>query len=124
MDIKLRERLDILEGAGQIDKNTVGAIDDFVKILEDRFAIEITDENGSMLVTHLAMALSRIQAGEEITPLDDFLLDELRASPAYKEIPSLIEELEKQVDLEIPKAEYGYIGLHLANLVYNRDSNI
>lgn len=116
MDNILKQRLMILEGSGQIQKETTLAIENFVRIVENEFNIEITEENGSMFVTHIAMAISRIIAGEEITPLDDLLLDELKSTPAYESIPSLIKQLEDELDIIIPESEYGYIGLHLGAL--------
>lgn len=119
MDKDLKQRLDLLEKTGQINKNTVKALENFVKVIEDRLNIEITEDNGSMFITHIALAISRIEKGEEIAPLDDLLLAELKASPNYESIPSLIEELEKELDINIPESEYGYIGLHLGILKNN-----
>lgn len=119
MDIGLKQRLDLLEKTKQINGDTVKALENFIKVVEDRLNIKITEENGSMLVTHIALAISRIEKGEEIVALEDSLLKELKSSPNYEIIPSLIEELEKELDINIPESEYGYIGLHLGILENN-----
>lgn len=120
MDKGLKERLNLLKESGQIDKSTVQNLHDFIKIIEDRLNVKITEENGSMFVTHMAMAITRIKAGEEITPLEDSLLEELESTPVYHEIPILISKFEKESGIIIPQSEYGYISLHLGNLGYRK----
>lgn len=116
MDKTLKERLVILQQAGQIDDATVKSIEKFIKLIEEKLNIKVTEENGSMFVTHIAMAISRLKNGEEIAPLDDLLLSELKGTRIYPKIPSLIKELEERLKINIPESEYGYIALHLANL--------
>lgn len=118
MDKELRQRLDLLEKSGQIDGSTVENLEDFVKIIENTLSIKITEENGSMFVTHMAMAITRIKADEKITALDDSLLEELKSTSVYEKIPFIIEQFEDKSGIIIPETEYGYIGLHLGNLGY------
>lgn len=120
MDDLLRQRLIILNESGKIDYETVVSIEDFIKIVEEELNVDITEDNGSMFVTHLAMAISRIKNGEEIVTLEESLLKELKSQPYYNKIPKLITSLEEQLEIKIPESEFGYIGLHLGNLKYEK----
>ena len=99
MDATLLTRLNVLLDAKKIDEDIIRVVDVFVKETESELGIALTEDNASMFVTHIAMALARIKDGEEIKPIDDALLgEEVTTSPIY------------------PKAEYGYVALHLCAL--------
>lgn len=116
MDNMLLMRLNLLLDAGEIDEEIIQIIAEFTRMVEEELSLSIDEKNGSMFITHMAMALSRIKKGEEIMPMDESLLDEVKASNAYNKIPTLIDEIEKRFDINIPKSEFGYIALHLCNL--------
>ena len=116
MDNTLKQRLVILEQAGQIDDKIIKIITELITIVEKELDVRLTEDNGSMFVTHMAVALSRIQKGEEVVPLDDSLLEEVKSSEIYKIVQSLIEKIEDELQIRIPQSEFGYIALHLCNL--------
>jgi transcriptional regulatory protein LevR len=116
MDNTLKERLIILRQAGQIDNKIIDTVTEFMKIVENELNIKLNEGNASMLVIHMAMTLSRIQKGEEIIPLDDSLLEELKSLAIYKRIQLLIIKADKELQIGIPQSEFGYIALHLCNL--------
>lgn len=116
MDNMLLMRLNLLLDAGEIDEDIIQIIKEFTEIIERELSLTITEKNGSMLVTHMAMALARIEKGEEILPLDDVLMGEVKTSDIYDRVPLLISKLEEKFNIEIPESEFGYIALHLCNL--------
>lgn len=117
MDDMLLMRLNLLLEAGEIDEGIIQIIVEFIKVIEKELSIPITEDNGSMFVTHMAMALSRIKKGEEILPMDDSLLAEIESSTIYDKVPFFINKIEENHNIHIPESEYGYIALHLCNLV-------
>ncbi|MBU5438018.1 PRD domain-containing protein [Tissierella sp. MSJ-40] len=116
MDNTLKERLIILRQAGQIDNKIIDIVTEFMKMVENELNIKLNEENASMLVTHMAMTLSRIRKGEEIAPLDDSSLEELKSLAIYKRVQSLIVKIDEELQIGIPQSEFGYIALHLCNL--------
>ncbi len=117
MDATLLTRLNVLLDAKKIDEDIIRVVDVFVKETESELGIALTEDNASMFVTHIAMALARIKDGEEIKPIDDALLgEEVTTSPIYPKIPTMIRRVEDQTNIKIPKAEYGYVALHLCAL--------
>lgn len=117
MDKALQQRLDILLSAGTIDEPIVQVVKEFIAVTERTLAIPLTEENGSMFVTHLAMALARIKQGEVISPIDEALLsEEVLTCPIYPKIPEIIGEVERRTEIKLPHEEYGYVALHLCSL--------
>lgn len=114
MDELIRLRLQILEDSGEITGQTAESVRDFIGILESRYSIIVTEENGAMLVTHLAVALNRIGQGETIQGIEPALLEEAGKTRFWDELPELLGHLEKRAGVLIPEEERGYLALHLA----------
>ncbi|WP_352404390.1 PRD domain-containing protein [Sporanaerobacter acetigenes] len=117
MDDMLYMRLDLLEGAGEIDSSIKESVVNFVKTIEDKYFIKVTEENGSMLVTHLAMALSRIKKGKKIESINEELFEEVRKTKTYNELPEYYKKIEDELNIIIPKEEKNYIALHVCTLI-------
>jgi len=117
MDIALKERLEILKGAGEISDEIMAVVIEFAQNFEKKYSMEITEENGSMLITHLSMALARIKRGEEINEMDEMALKEVKETPIYDELPEFYKEIEDKLQIKIPDSEKGFIAVHVCTLV-------
>ncbi|MBS4538738.1 PRD domain-containing protein [Clostridium sp. D2Q-11] len=117
MDKLLKQRLDILKEAGEISQDIKEATLEFISKFENKYSLEMTEENSSMLVTHLAMALSRIKKGEEIEEMNEMALEEVKQSEIYCELPEFYEAIETKLNIEIPESEKGFLALHACTLV-------
>lgn len=117
MDQNLYLRLDILKEAGEISQEIKEAVLEFINSFESKYRIVITEENGSMLVTHLSMALSRIIRGEQVNPIDDLIFSEVKQSQIYSELPEFYKKIENKLEIEIPESEKGFIALHACTLI-------
>lgn len=112
MDQILRERLDILKEAGVISDDIRDAVIEFAESFEKKYSLTMTEENASMLITHLAMSLARIKNGEEINGMDELTMDEIRQSKIYGELPEFYGIFEDKLQIRLPESEKGYIALH------------
>lgn len=119
MDDMLLLRLNLLVDSGEIDEGIRTAVIDFIKNIESSYSIEIIEDNGAMLVSHLAMALGRIKRGEEIESIDEEIFKEVKETETYKELDRFYLILEKSLDIQIPQTEKDYIALHLCALIQN-----
>ncbi|MBS4536716.1 PRD domain-containing protein [Clostridium sp. D2Q-14] len=119
MNKLLVQRLEILKGAGEISEKIKDVTLDFISKFEEKYSLEMTEENASMLVTHLAMALSRIKKGEKIEEMDEMALEEVKENEIYDDFPEFYDFIEKRLDIEIPESEKGYIALHGCILILN-----
>lgn len=119
MDDMLMLRLNLLVDSGEIDETIKDAVINFIKTIEKDYSIEIIEENGSMLVSHLAMALGRIKRGEEIQSIDEAIFKEVKETKTYRELDKYYSILEKDLNIQIPQVEKDYIALHLCTLIQN-----
>jgi hypothetical protein len=111
-------RLDLLEDSGQISPVARQQTLDFVDAVESSFSVTLDEENGAMLVTHLAMALTR---SERRAPLLEeppaVIVEEARANPT--ELGFVREKLDAcgaVLGEELPESEYVFMTAHLCTV--------
>ena len=72
------------------------------------------------LIIHLALAIKRLQDGEEIVVSDE-KLTQLKTTKEYKLAERIADRLEDIFNLEIPDDEKGYITMHLKGAKIRKD---
>ncbi len=117
MEEMIQQRLDILKQAGQINRKIEAAILDFVMRMETEYCLEVTEENGAMMVMHLAIALARIDRGETVDRMDAILVDQIKDAKGYAELPAFLGELEEHMGWKIPIEELEFIALHFCTMI-------
>lgn len=68
MDIE--ERLRILIDSGTLSQKNYLNVKQVMNYFKNTHGITLTEENAASFITHLCMALERIDKGEEVEPLD------------------------------------------------------
>lgn len=111
----LYERLEILEGSKLIEPNVTEQVKKIILLLFQRNK-PIDTEKMEMFTTHIAMAIQRIINGEREKPLDDEVLRDLKEEEVYTEAEKFAQDIYKNIDVEFPDAEKGYLVAHLCNL--------
>jgi mannitol operon transcriptional antiterminator len=110
---------------GLVDHRKLIAIEKSVENLRKELPYELADSSYIGLVVHLALAIERLQKGENIR-FDPAYLEELKGSQEYSFAKKLIHSLEKLFEMDIPDDEIGYITMHLrgAKLRYDTDFTV
>ncbi|WP_312109225.1 BglG family transcription antiterminator [Brevibacillus reuszeri] len=97
---------------GLIDREKLIKVENALNNLEDDLPYHLADSAYIGLVTHLALAVERVEKGENIH-FDEKTLSELTDTAEYKAAERIIERLQLMFQMEIPTAEIGYITMHL-----------
>lgn len=74
------------------------------------------------LVTHLALAVERVERGENIH-FDDRTLKELAETAEYRTAQSIVKQMERLFQVRMPPAETGYITMHLRGAKLRQSQN-
>lgn len=114
MDLNIR--LQILKDADQISLENYDAIIKVIEIFERELNIKLTEENGAMFITHLAIAFERIKKGEMVEDINDTIYEEIKNSSRFTSSEKFLELLEKELNIEIPESEKTFIMMHLCAL--------
>ncbi len=122
--MELVERLTILMESGQISKQTINRLLEVLSYLKYQKNIELTEDNGSMFITHLAIALERIKKSESLPAMDSEMLSQLMDDCNYNEAELLFNDIQAIVTTSISPEEKTYIMLHLCILLKNKEVKI
>lgn len=118
---KLKNRLEIMKSANLLTQENEDLILKMIEIFHTKYNIKLSEENGSMLITHIVMYLKRIGDNEIVESLDKDSIDEILASDKYKLANEILSDIEKQIFLFINSNEKAYILLHLINLLEHEE---
>lgn len=97
---------------GLIDKEKLIKVENALNHLEEELPYSLADSAYLGLVTHLALAMERVEKGENIH-FDEVTLSELTGTPEYEAARTIMERLKQTFQMQIPAAEIGYITMHL-----------
>ena len=115
----LNERITMMRETGIITDTTVEKITVIQNMLLTEHNIELTEENAAPFITHVALAFERLKKGEEIDAMDDFIVDEIKASEDYSfslQIANYICAMNTG-DAALPESERICIIIHFINVL-------
>lgn len=81
--------------------------------------IEESSINYQRLITHLRFALSRIQQGEQLDPIDQDMLEliKVKYQKAYECSQKILNHLSEEYEITFPHSEVAYIAVHIQRLL-------
>jgi len=107
-------RLGLLKEAGVINERIYDKLTLLIKYLYEKWKISLTESNGGMFITHLSMALKRIEENEKVSNIDERVFQEVLKSEKLEEIKEIYNDIEKNVFIEkLPEEEKKYILVNL-----------
>ncbi|TXJ14283.1 PRD domain-containing protein [Brachyspira aalborgi] len=121
MDISmtLEDRLEILENSSVIDSDIKVSMLKIISVFKDKYKIILTEENGSMLITHISMALVRIRSNQDIKEIDNSAYEEVIDSEYFQEANNIYKDLENILNIPIPEYEKKYILVNICVILEN-----
>lgn len=95
----------------QIDPSVIEVVNDVLQLFENTFDVKLNSANRVGLIDHVNFAVKRIREGVEI--VNPFLFEtEILYPEEYDLAKKAIESIENALDINIPKAEIGFLTLH------------
>ena len=114
-------RLGILKEVGVINERIYDKLTVLLKYLDEKWKISLTESNGGMFITHLSMALKRIEENEKVSNIDEGVFQEVLKSEKLEEIKEIYNDIEKNVFIEkLPEEEKKYILVNLLLIKENK----
>jgi transcriptional antiterminator len=111
------ERFDLLVESGQANAQSIVATRSALEMVEQHYGIQLTEELGASLATHLAITMKRLLDGETLVPVPDVVWQELNDYPEeLRNATSIVARLEKELNLSISQDELGFIAVHLCKV--------
>lgn len=102
---------------GIVDISTLNTIEKSIKKLAKEIEFEMVESSYMGLLIHLVLVVKRLEAGDKID-INPIKLRELKMSEEYQYAKVLAENLQKELNIQIPESEIGYITIHLKGARY------
>ena len=108
---------------GLVQKEKLLKIENIIEDINDQLPYPLADSSYVGLVVHIALAMERIQRGENISLQDDYM-NELAQTKEFEFAKTIGWRLERTFDIPIPEQEIGYITMHLRGAKIRYDNSI
>ncbi|SHF14548.1 PRD domain-containing protein [Seinonella peptonophila] len=79
-------------------------------------------EAAEMMLTHLAMVVTRIEQNEALPLPAPGIEEEVKSSPYYSQAKEMFEAIQANLPYVLPTQEHGFIMAHLANYLAQVDT--
>lgn len=114
--MELNNRLVILKDAGQIDEDIYKRIFKIIDMFHTKWNIELKEENGAMLITHLCIALQRIKNSCPAERIDEELYEQIKLNKYFQTSKKALYDIKSEITMDIPKSEESFLIMHLCVL--------
>lgn len=111
----MKFRINILQENGVITKD----VQDFMHQVIDYLAVQypdVTQEQATMFITHLAMATQRILAGTIAEGMEASIFGEVMKHTGYDNALQVLSYIEQHSVVKYPESERQYLVLHLCSM--------
>ena len=114
--MELDNRLLILKDAGQIDEDIYEKIIKIISMFHIIWNIELKEENGAMLITHLCIALQRVKNNNPAERMDEELYKQVKLNQHFETCKRAFGDIKTEINMDIPESEKSFIMMHLCVL--------
>lgn len=90
-----------------------------ISMLDIKWKIKLTEENGAMFITHLAMAYERIKKGNVIHAMDAIAYNQILQNRNIDKSKRALEDIIKEVNIDMPDSEKQFVLLYLCTIFEN-----
>ncbi|WP_026690578.1 glucose PTS transporter transcription antiterminator GlcT [Alteribacter aurantiacus] len=102
-----------------VDPTIVQAINDAIRDIQEKLDLPVHEHIHIALTDHIAFAIKRVEQGLDIK--NPFLHDtELLYPKEFKIAEEVVNDLNKKLDVHLPRSEIGFVTLHIHSAVSNR----
>lgn len=120
--MEITQRLDILKMSGQLSDEMYGKVVEIIDRFNENHNIVIHEKNGAMLITHLCIALSRIEKEEPVNKIEQDIFAEVENNQYFFQSAEILEGIEEVLGFSMPEEEKGYMLMHLCVLLENESN--
>ena len=114
--MELDIRLGILKDAGQIDEDVYRNVIKVISIFHDRWSIDLKEENGAMIITHLCIALQRVKKNCSVEKIDEEIYEEVKQNQYFETSQKALCNIISEMNMDIPESEKSFLLMHLCVL--------
>lgn len=113
------ERLQLYLEGGMIDEKDVRDVNAIIAMFKEKYQIELCEENADTFIAHICAAYGRNATHEEVDPLPEELLAQIKELASYELSLEILKEIMNVTANSLNQTEQEYALLHINNLIAN-----
>jgi transcriptional regulatory protein LevR len=118
ISIEFRERFDLLEETGQITPLARWLTEHVLAEIAQDLGVKLDEDNASQFVTHVGMALTRLQRGDGDVAASAVVTEALGGRARERQVVRwVMDECEQVLDRKVADAEVDFMTVHLCALL-------
>lgn len=114
MDIM--ERVELLKSCELVNEKGYKDLLAIIQVFHEQ-GIRLTEENGGMMITHIAAAFKRVDDKEKVEPLDPLVVEALQEESIYEQAVGIIQAVKRSICYVLSEDEYAFILVHIARVL-------
>lgn len=114
--MELTVRLNIFKDSGMLSEENYHKVINVINYFDEVIKIKLDEENAAMFITHLCVALGRIDKNEIQSEIDIEILESLKLEENYNKSMEIVKDL-KVILGELPIGEVNYLVMHICTLL-------
>ena len=114
--MELDIRLGILKDTGQIDEEVYRNVIKVISVFHDSWSIDLKEENGAMLITHLCIALQRVKNKCPVEEIDEEFYEDIKLNQYFETCEKAFYDIKSEMNMDIPEGEKSFLMMHLCVL--------
>jgi transcriptional regulatory protein LevR len=111
------ERLNLYQEGGMLSEEDVKQVLAVIRSFEERYGMILEEENADFFIAHLCAALGRCTQNEEIPPVCDEVMEEMRSLPTFSQSQEILHTVMKDAQLVLNETEQNYALLHINTML-------
>lgn len=117
------ERLTLYVEGGLITSDDVKDIEKIIVLFDEKYHIQLCEENASFLIAHICAMYHRNQINEEIDDLSDQEIREVKQLKTYPKSIEILEDIVEVIRINVNAVERNYLLLHI-NAILQQDGEV
>jgi transcriptional regulatory protein LevR len=119
---EFRERFDLLEEGGQITSLARWLTEHALAEIAQDLGLKLDEERASQFVTHVGMALTRLQRGDGEVTVSSVVTEAVGDYARERQVVRwVMDECEQLLDRKVPDVEVDFMTVHLCALLEDQE---
>lgn len=114
-----QERFKLYIDGGMITMNDIEDIKNIIRLFDEKYHIELCEENASFFISHICAMYHRNQTNERLDDITDNEMEEIQNLKTYSESLRILEDIKREIKIQVNDVEGKYLLLHINQILQN-----
>lgn len=114
-----QERFKLYIDGGMITMNDIEDIKNIIRLFDEKYHIDLCEENASFFISHICAMYHRNQTNERLDDITDNEMEEIQNLKTYSKSLRILEDIKREIKIQVNDVEGKYLLLHINQILQN-----